>query len=88
MFRVQQVNFAPRFRRSICNWRTKSSSMLPVEFQQHHVQLWLPESASLCIAHRGHRYERVHTFSQYQLFAVDAAQAIKNPPADSDVQVQ
>jgi hypothetical protein len=30
-----------------------------VEFQKRHVRLWLPESTSLYIAHRGHRYVRV-----------------------------
>jgi hypothetical protein len=51
----------------------------PVEFQKSHVRLWLPESASLYIDHHGHRYERVHSFSQFQLFSVDAAEAIKEP---------
>jgi hypothetical protein len=45
----------------------------PVEFQKRHVRLWLPERTSLYIAHRGHRYVRVHSFSQFQLFAVDVA---------------
>lgn len=56
----------------------------PVEFQKNHVRLWLPQSASIYIAHRGHRYERVHNFSQFQLFSVDAAQAIKEPVANLD----
>jgi hypothetical protein len=56
----------------------------PVEFQKSHVRLWLPESASLYIEHHGHRYERVHSFSQFQLFAVDAAEAIKEPTAGKD----
>jgi tetratricopeptide (TPR) repeat protein len=51
----------------------------PVEFQKGHVRLWLPASASLYLTYRGHRYERVHNFSQFQLFSVDAAQAIKEP---------
>jgi hypothetical protein len=49
----------------------------PVEFQKRHVRVWLPESTSLYIAHRGHRYLRVHSFSQFQLFSVDVA--IKEP---------
>jgi hypothetical protein len=52
----------------------------PVEFQKRHVRVWLPESTSLYIAHRGHRYVRVHSFSQFQLFAVDVA--IKEPGKD------
>ncbi len=53
----------------------------PVEFKNHALRLWLPESASLYIAYRGHRYERIHTFSHFQLFSVDSAQAIKEPTA-------
>jgi hypothetical protein len=56
----------------------------PVEFQKRHVRLWLPESTSLYIAHRGHRYVRVHSFSQFQLFAVDVA--IKEPGKDGPSQ--
>lgn len=59
-------------------------SYAPVEFQEHHIQLWLPESASLYIAYRGHRYERVHNFGQFQLFSVDTTQAIKEPIASQD----
>ena len=51
----------------------------PVEFPKRHIRLWLPESTSLYIAYRGHRYERVHRFSQFQLFSVDSAEAIKEP---------
>ena len=52
-----------------------------VEFQEHQIQLWLPESASLYVAYHVHRYERVHNFGQFQLFSVDTAQAIKEPIA-------
>ena len=58
----------------------------PVEFKKGHVRLWLPESTALYIAHRGHRYERVHSFSQFQLFSVDAI--IKVPTASNDGQSQ
>ena len=51
----------------------------PVEFPSRHIQLWLPESSSLYIAYRGRRYERIHTFSDFQLFSVDSAQADKQP---------
>jgi tetratricopeptide (TPR) repeat protein len=51
----------------------------PVEFQKRHVRLWLPESTSLYIAYRGRRYERVHRFSQFQVFSVDSAEAVKEP---------
>jgi hypothetical protein len=51
----------------------------PVEFQKPHLQLWLPQSASLYVGYRGRRYERVHKFSQFQLFWVDSEQAVKEP---------
>lgn len=50
-----------------------------VEFQKLHLRLRLPESASLYIGYRGHRYKRVHNFSQFQLFWVEANQNIKEP---------
>ena len=51
----------------------------PVEFPKQHVRLWLPESTSLYIAYRGRRSERVHRFSQFQVFSVDSAEAVKEP---------
>jgi len=51
----------------------------PVDFPKRHVRLWLPESTSLYIAYRGRRYERVHRFSQFQVFSVDSAEAVKEP---------
>jgi hypothetical protein len=57
----------------------------PVEFQKRHVQLWLPESASLYIGYRGRRYERIHNFSRFQLFTVDTDQTVKEPiPANNE----
>lgn len=54
----------------------------PVEFQGHRVRLWLPQSTSLHMAYRGHRYQRVHNFSQFKLFSVDAAPVIKEPASN------
>jgi Tfp pilus assembly protein PilF len=54
-------------------------SYAPVDFQKRHVRLWLPESASLYIGYRGHRYERKHDFGDFQLFWVDAGETIKDP---------
>jgi len=51
----------------------------PVEFPRRHLRLWLPESSSLHIAYRGHRYQRVHTFTDFQLFSVDSTEALKEP---------
>jgi len=60
----------------------------PVDFQKRHVRLWLPESASLYIGYRGHRYERKHNFSDFQLFWVDTGQTTKDPNPNKDAQVQ
>ncbi len=53
----------------------------PVGFQKENVQLWLPQTAELYIEHRGRRYRRRHTFSNFQVFWVDMAQTIKEPKA-------
>jgi hypothetical protein len=55
----------------------------PVEFKKRNLQLWLPESAALYIGYRGHRYERVHNFSHFQLFWIDTQQTVKDPTAGS-----
>jgi len=51
----------------------------PVEFTTRNLQLWLPASATLYVGYRGHRYERVHNFSKFQLFSIDTAQTVKGP---------
>ena len=61
-------------------------SYAPVEFPKRRVRLWLPDSSSLYIAYRGHRYERVHTFSQFQLFSVETTEAVKEPTANKVLQ--
>ncbi|MGC2195442.1 MAG: hypothetical protein WA628_12265, partial [Terriglobales bacterium] len=50
-----------------------------IEFKSRSVRLWVPESAALYIAYRGHRYERIHRFDHFHLFSVDSDQAIKEP---------
>jgi tetratricopeptide (TPR) repeat protein len=44
----------------------------PVQFQKRHIELWLPQSTSLFMAYRGHRFEVTHHFSEFQLFSVDS----------------
>ena len=61
-------------------------SYAPVEFPKRRVRLWLPDSSSLYIAYRGHRYERVHSFSQFQLFSVESTEAAKEPVANKVLQ--
>ena len=61
-------------------------SYAPVEFPKGQVRLWLPDRSLLYIAYRGHRYERVRTFSQFQLFSVETTEAVKEPIANKVLQ--
>ena len=56
----------------------------PLEFKTRSVRLWVPQSAALYIAYKGHRYERVHTFNRFHLFSVDSDQAIKEPKPSAE----
>jgi len=56
-------------------------SYASVDFKSPAVRLWVPETTSLYMAYRGHRYVRAHAFSHFHLFSVDSDQAIKEPPA-------
>lgn len=51
----------------------------PVAFQDGRTQLWLPQRASLYFDFQGHKYHRVHTFSNYLLFSVSATERISPP---------
>lgn len=51
----------------------------PVGFEKPKFRVWLPESASMQINYRGHRYQRVHKFSHFQLFLVVTEQTVKEP---------
>jgi hypothetical protein len=51
----------------------------PVSFPKRRVKLWLPESAEIFMDYRGHRYRRLHTFSDFLLFTVDTTQKITEP---------
>lgn len=56
----------------------------PVDFRKGTVRLWLPQLTDLYVDYHGHRYQRRHKFSDFQLFWVDSAQVIKPPKADAD----
>jgi len=56
----------------------------PVEFQRRDLRLWLPESATLYVDFRGHRYARTHRFSGFELFSVDTVEKIKEPAVAKD----
>jgi hypothetical protein len=47
-----------------------------VEFRKQNVRLWLPQSADLYMDFRGHRYQRRHNFSNFQLFRVETGQTV------------
>jgi len=56
----------------------------PVEFRKRMVRLWLPERATFYISYHGHRIERVHQFSKFQLFWVDTNESVKVPNSGPD----
>jgi tetratricopeptide (TPR) repeat protein len=49
----------------------------PVDFPQHQVQLWLPETAEMYGDLFGQRFRRRHSFSNFELFWVDTEQQDK-----------
>ena len=51
----------------------------PVDFHSTGQQLWLPQMAELYVERKGKRFYRRHTFSDFRLFNVDAAQSIQTP---------
>lgn len=50
-----------------------------VTFHTHKQQLWLPLSAEMYMERHGRRFYRVHTFSEFKIFAVDTDQNIHAP---------
>jgi hypothetical protein len=57
----------------------------PVDFRKGSERLWLPQLADLYIDYHGHRYQRRHKFSDFELFLVESAQVVKGPkPPDSN----
>jgi hypothetical protein len=51
----------------------------PVDFGTRQLQLWLPQRASMHISFQGHHYQRLHSFSRFQLFMVNSDQKVKEP---------
>jgi hypothetical protein len=60
----------------------------PVEFRKLNLQIWLPKQASLYIGYHGHRYERVHSFSAFQLFNVETQESVKEPTVPAEARSQ
>ena len=50
-----------------------------VEFNKPKYRVWLPATASMLISYRGRTYQRVHKFSQFQLFLVATEESVKEP---------
>lgn len=55
----------------------------PVQFRDHKVEMWLPQSAELYYDWKGLRIHRRHSFSNYLLFAVDDRQRISAPKTEN-----
>jgi hypothetical protein len=51
----------------------------PVHFRKADENLWLQQRAEVYFDYRGHRYRRVHSFSDFKLFTVDTEQTVKTP---------
>jgi len=51
----------------------------PVDFRKGTVRLWLPQLTDLYIDYGGHRYQRRHKFSDFELFWVESAEVVKGP---------
>jgi hypothetical protein len=49
----------------------------PVEFRKQNIRLWLPQIAEVFMDFHGHRYQRRHTFTNFQLFSVETGEEIK-----------
>jgi hypothetical protein len=60
----------------------------PVEFQKLKLRLWLPKQTSLYIGYHGRRYQRVHSFSAFQLFNVETQESVKQPTVPPEAQSQ
>jgi hypothetical protein len=52
----------------------------PVEFKSRKVRLWLPANAELYALFRGHRFLHLHSFTDYQVFAVDVSHKTSEGP--------
>lgn len=55
----------------------------PVHFNAKNEDLWLPQTAEVYSAWKGHRFHRTHSFSSYALFSVEDKQTISDPKAKS-----
>jgi tetratricopeptide (TPR) repeat protein len=49
----------------------------PVPFPKKKVELWLPKSADVYLALRGHLYHRRHSFDHFMLFSVDSTDKVR-----------
>ena len=51
----------------------------PVTFRKKNEELWLQKSAEVFMDFRGHRYRRLHEFTNFLLFSVDVGESVKLP---------
>jgi tetratricopeptide (TPR) repeat protein len=50
-----------------------------VPFPKHKVEIWLPQQVDLYVDFRGHFYHHLHTFSDFQLIAVEVEHKVGKP---------
>lgn len=58
----------------------------PVYFRDSKVEMWLPSTAELYMDFVGHRFYRLHSFTDFQLFSVTAHQVFGPPILDKPTQ--
>ena len=57
----------------------------PVHFKARNEDLWLPQTAEVYSAWKGHRFHRTHSFSSYALFSIEDKQTISDPKSKATV---
>jgi len=51
----------------------------PVKFSDGKVEIWLPSTCKFYMDFHGHRFYRLHRFTDFQLFSVNVRQNVDNP---------
>jgi hypothetical protein len=51
----------------------------PVHFEQGKTEMWLPSTSDFYMDFQGHRFHRLHRFTDFKLFSVGLQQSLDNP---------
>jgi hypothetical protein len=51
----------------------------PVKFRTGKIEIWLPSTCKFYMDFHGHRFYRLHRFTDFQLFSVNVRQGVDNP---------